>query len=74
MKSKTQLLVNLEEGDKFLINGQETTGTLLTKSEFGCLVMLDNAKGFDAEGNNTVKKEKTRIGAETEVRRLDVNS
>ena len=71
MKNKILLLIDLDEGDKFIINGQETTGTLMTKSEFGCLVMLDNAKGFDANGETTIKKEKTRIGAETNVRKIN---
>ncbi len=71
MKNKILFLVDLEEGDKFIIQGQDTTGTLLTKSEFGCLVMLDNAKGFDANGETTIKKEKTRIGAETNVRKIN---
>ena len=71
MKKKILYLVDLVEGDKFVINGQDTTGTLLTKSEFGCLVMLDNAKGFDSNGEPTIKKEKTRIGAETNVRKIN---
>mgnify|MGYP003131703269 FL=1 len=71
MKNKILFLVDLEVGDKFLIQGQDTTGTLLSKSEFGCLVMLDNAKGFDANGETTIKKEKTRIGAETNVRKIN---
>lgn len=71
MKKKILYLADLVEGDKFVIEGQDTTGTLLTKSEFGCLVMLDNAKGFDANGEPTVKKEKTRIGAETNVRKIN---
>tara|TARA_Y100000592_G_scaffold50078_1_gene79331 strand:+ start:20106 stop:20324 length:219 start_codon:yes stop_codon:yes gene_type:complete len=71
LKNKILFLVDLEEGDKFIIQGQDTTGTLLTKSEFGCLVMLDNAKGFDANGETTIKKEKTRIGAETNVRKIN---
>tara|TARA_R100000734_G_C3316104_1_gene108451 strand:- start:1661 stop:1879 length:219 start_codon:yes stop_codon:yes gene_type:complete len=71
LKNKILFLVDLEVGDKFLIQGQDTTGTLLSKSEFGCLVMLDNAKGFDANGETTIKKEKTRIGAETNVRKIN---
>lgn len=74
MKKKTQYLVELDVDDKFIINAQDVTGTLLKKSEFGCLVVLDNSRAFDNEGNETRKKEKVRIAAETEVRRLNVRA
>jgi hypothetical protein len=71
LKKKTQSLVDLNIGDKFEVVGLDTIGKVLNTSDFGCLVMLENAKGFDKEGNPTVKKERTVIAAETQVRRLN---
>jgi len=71
LKKKIQSLVNLNINDKFEVVGLDTISKVLNTSDFGCLVMLENAKGYDKEGNPTVKKERTVIAAETKVRRLN---
>tara|TARA_R100000234_G_scaffold112059_1_gene85441 strand:+ start:411 stop:578 length:168 start_codon:yes stop_codon:yes gene_type:complete len=50
-----------------LVNS-DVTGVLLTLSDFGCLVYLDNDHAFDSQGNEIRKKTKVRIAAQTQVR------
>ena len=71
MKTKTQNLVDLEVKDKFILVNSDVTGTLLKRSDFGCLVSLDNDHAFDTQGNEIRKKSKVRIAAQTQVRRIN---
>ncbi len=68
MKTKIQNLVDLEVGNKFMLVNSDVTGVLLTLSDFGCLVYLDNDHAFDSQGNEIRKKTKVRIAAQTQVR------